>query len=96
MRLPLIAFLMALFSLAPVAAAEPDANTMRCTAIRDSAMCAARPDCWYDAAEGKGCLKGPRPAEDVCAVHGSQSICNASALGCSWDTSDNKCVSKAN
>lgn len=94
MRSTLVAFLLALSILAPAAAAEPDAEAMRCTAIRDSAMCVARPDCWYDAINGKGCLKGPRPAEDACTVHGSQSICNASTLGCTWNTSNNTCVGK--
>lgn len=96
MRSTLVAFLLALSIPAPIVAAEPNMDTVRCTAIRDSAQCVSRSDCWYDAKGGKGCLKGPRPAENACAVHGSQSICNASTLGCTWSTSDNTCVSKAN
>jgi len=97
MRLPLVAFLLTLFVLAPGAlAVEPDMDTVRCTAVRDSAQCVSRSDCWYDAANGKGCLNGPRPDENACQVHGSQSICDASTLNCAWSASDNKCVSKAN
>lgn len=68
---------------------------VRCSAIRDSAMCVAEPSCWYDAANNKGCLDGPRPAEDRCAVHGSESICNTSSFGCTWNAGDSTCVSKA-
>ncbi len=68
------------------------AEKVRCSAIRDSAMCVAEPSCWYDAAGGKGCLDGPRPDTNPCAVHGSQSICNASTLNCVWKDGD--CLSK--
>ena len=98
MRSLFVAFLLALSSLVSTAAiaAEPDMDTVRCTAVRDSAQCTARPDCWYDAKGGKGCLKGPRPDEDLCQVHGSQSICNVSTLGCTWNEAESKCVRKAN
>lgn len=71
------------------------AEEVRCSAIRDSAMCAAEPNCWYDAANNKGCLDGPPPASDRCAFHESESVCNTSSFGCSWNASDKKCVSKA-
>ena len=63
MRSILFAFLLALSIFLPTSAiaAEPDTDAVRCTAIRDSAQCTARSDCWYDAVNGKGCLKGPRP-----------------------------------
>lgn len=98
MRSILVALLLALSTptSTPAVAAETNMDTERCTAIRDSAQCVARSDCWYDAVKGKGCLKGPRPDEDACHVHGSQSICNVSTLGCTWNASDNKCVSTAN
>lgn len=67
---------------------------VRCSAIRDSAICAAEPNCWYDAANNKGCLDGPRPAADRCAVHGGESTCNTSSFGCAWHAADGKCVSK--
>lgn len=76
-------------------AAPANAEKVRCTAIRDSAMCAAEPHCWYDAANGKGCLDGPAPARDGCAVHGSEAICNTSTLGCTWVAAESKCASKA-
>jgi hypothetical protein len=98
MRSILVAFLLALSALFSdgAAAAEPDMDTVRCTAIRDSAQCVSRSDCWYDAVNNKGCLKGPRPDEDACQVHGSQSICNVSTLGCAWNEAESKCVSTAN
>lgn len=98
MRSLFVAFLLALSSVVSTAAiaAEPDMDTVRCTAVRDSAQCTARPDCWYDAKGGKGCLKGPRPDENPCQVHGSQSICNTSSLGCTWNASENACVRKTN
>ncbi|ODR98003.1 hypothetical protein AUC68_10880 [Methyloceanibacter methanicus] len=76
-------------------AAEPDMDTVRCSAVRDSAQCAARPDCWYDAANGKGCLDGPAPAVDPCASHQGESTCNTSSFGCAWNTDAEACVSKA-
>ena len=98
MRFTLVAFLLALSTLISTAAiaAEPDMDTVRCTAVRDSAQCTARPDCWFDAKGGKGCLKGPRPDDDACLAHSSQSICDVSSLGCTWKAAENKCVSKAN
>jgi len=98
MRLTLVAFLLALSALVSTGAkaAEPDMDTVRCTAIRDSAQCVSRSDCWYDAANGKGCLKGPRPDDNPCQVHGSQSICDVSTLGCTWNEAENKCVRKTN
>ena len=71
------------------------AEEIRCQAIRDSARCAAQPECWYDAANNKGCLPGPAPAWDRCANHSGESVCNTSSFGCTWNTNDQKCVSKA-
>lgn len=71
-----------------------DAEEVRCQAIRDSAMCVSEPSCWYDAVGNQGCLPGPRPDEDRCAVHGSESICNTSSFGCAWNAAAEKCASK--
>ena len=75
--------------------AAVQAEEVRCQAIRDSAQCVAEPNCWYDAANNKGCLPGPRPDEDRCAVHSSESTCNTSSFGCAWDGSAEKCASRA-
>ena len=71
------------------------AEQIRCQAIRDSARCAAQPECWYDAANNKGCLPGPAPASDPCANHSGEAVCNTSSFGCTWNTGEEKCVSKA-
>ncbi|MEM7192201.1 MAG: hypothetical protein AAF405_04940 [Pseudomonadota bacterium] len=78
-----------------IGSAAASAQEVRCSAIRDSAQCVSDSRCWYDAANNKGCLDGPAPANDRCAVHGSTSICNASSFGCSWNADAGKCVSKA-
>ena len=75
--------------------AAVQAEEVRCQAIRDSAQCVAEPNCWYDAANNKGCLPGPRPDEDRCAVHSSESTCDTSSFGCAWDGTAEKCASKA-
>jgi hypothetical protein len=96
MRATIIAFSLALLAFA-FTGVSAHAEKVRCSAIRDSAMCAERPDCWYDAKDNKGCLDGPRPAEDACSVHGSESICAAdTSLGCAWNADDKKCVTKTN
>ena len=96
MRATFIAFSLALLAVS-FSGSFANAEKVRCTAIRDSAMCAERSDCWYDAKDNKGCLNGPRPAEDACSVHGSESICAAdTSLGCAWNAGDKKCVTKAN
>ena len=71
------------------------AEKVRCSAIRDSALCTAEPDCWYDAAHNKGCLDGPAPNVDRCNSHLGESTCNTSSFGCSWNADEKKCVSKA-
>jgi hypothetical protein len=71
------------------------AEEVRCQAIRDSAQCAAQPECWYDAANNKGCLPGPPPAVDRCGNHSSESVCSTSSFGCTWNAGDEKCESKA-
>ena len=94
MRAGIIAFgitIIALFLGGTVVHAEE----VRCQAIRDSARCAAQPECWYDAANNKGCLPGPPPAVDRCGNHSSESVCNTSSFGCTWNAGDEKCVSKA-
>jgi hypothetical protein len=88
-----VAFPFAVLAIA-LGATPADAEKVRCSAIRDSAMCLSEPTCWFDAAGGKGCLDGPRPDEDACAVHGSESICNVSTLGCAWDAEGNRCAGK--
>lgn len=91
---PIIAtFFLAMLALT-VGGTATFAEKVRCEAIRDSAMCVSEPDCWYDAAGNQGCLPGPRPDEDRCAVHGSESICNTSSFGCAWNAADNTCASK--
>jgi hypothetical protein len=96
MRATFIAFSFALLALS-LSGVSANAEKVRCSAIRDSARCAAEPSCWYDAADGKGCLEGPRPAQDACGVHGSESICvSDTALGCVWNSGEKKCVTKAN
>lgn len=70
------------------------AEKVRCSAIRDSAMCTAEPDCWFDAAHNKGCLDGPAPETDRCASHLGESTCNTSSFGCTWNAGEEKCVSK--
>lgn len=71
-----------------------NAEKVRCSAIRDSAMCTAEPDCWYDAANNKGCVDGPPPATDRCSAHLGESTCNTSSFGCNWNDGDKTCVSK--
>jgi hypothetical protein len=73
-----------------------NAEKVRCTAIRDSAICTAEPGCWYDAANNKGCQDGPPPAQDRCAVHESESTCNTSSFGCAWNAGDESCTTKSN
>lgn len=94
MRSTFVAFSLAIFALT-LGGAAAAAKEVRCQAIRDSAMCVSEPTCWYDATNNKGCLPGPRPDEDRCAVHGSESICNSSSFGCAWNSADSKCASKS-
>jgi hypothetical protein len=94
MRLTIVAFFLALTGM-PFSLSPASAETVRCQAIRDSAMCVSEPTCWYDAVNNKGCLPGPRPDEDRCEVHGSESICNTSSFGCAWNAADQKCATKA-
>ncbi|HUU24540.1 MAG TPA: hypothetical protein VMW68_03090 [Methyloceanibacter sp.] len=94
MRLTLSAFCLALLAVT-FGGTPAGAEEVRCQAIRDSAMCVSEPTCWYDAANNKGCLPGPRPDEDACAVHHGESTCNTSSLGCAWNAAGKTCVSKA-
>ena len=94
MRSMISACLFALLAMT-FAAGPAVAEKVRCSAIRDSAMCLSEPTCWFDV-NGQGCSEGPRPAEDACAAHESDSICSTSSLGCRWNPADKKCVSKAN
>ena len=95
MRATFIAFSLALFALT-FGDVSAHAEKVRCSAIRDSALCLAEPTCWFDAAENKGCVDGPPPAQDACGVHGGESICvSDTALGCAWNADDKKCVTKA-
>lgn len=93
MRSTIFAFLLALLATS-FTGAPANAEKVRCSAIRDSAMCLSEPSCWYDAVNNKGCLDGPRPEENPCAVHGSQSTCDTSSLGCMWSAGENTCVPK--
>jgi hypothetical protein len=94
MKPTISAFLLALLAMA-FGAAPATAEKVRCSAIRDSAMCVAEPSCWYDV-HGGGCTEGKRPEEDACGVHESESICAGSTLGCVWDGGSKKCVTKSN
>jgi hypothetical protein len=95
MRSTILAFCLTLLAMT-FGGTPADAEKVRCSAIRDSAMCVSEPTCWYDAVNNKGCLDGPRPDEDACAVHGGESTCNTSSLGCAWNAGDTKCVTKPN
>jgi len=94
MRSGIIAFGIAVAALTLCDTAA-QAEEIRCQAIRDSARCASQPECWYDAANNKGCLPGPPPAADRCNNHGGESTCNTSSFGCKWNADEEKCVSKA-
>jgi hypothetical protein len=66
-----------------------------CGTIRDSAMCASTPNCYYDVNQ-RHCLEGTRPREDACAVHGDEGLCDAdAALGCKWNAARSACASKS-
>jgi len=93
MRSAFVAISLAILALT-LGGTPADAKEVRCQAIRDSAMCVTEPTCWYDAVNNKGCLPGPRPDEDACGVHGGESTCNTSSLGCAWNAADNKCAAK--
>jgi hypothetical protein len=93
MRSTIFALLLVALTLS-IGGTAAQAEKVRCSAIRDSAMCVAEPTCWYDAAHNNGCVDGPRPAEDRCGVHGSETICNTSSFGCAWNAAESKCVSK--
>jgi hypothetical protein len=44
------------------------AEAAKCSGIRDSARCAAQPDCHFDVNKRRS-SQGPRPTEDACVVH---------------------------
>ena len=93
MRLGVSAICLSVLALAAIGT-NAHAEKVRCSAIRDSAMCAAEPTCWYDAANNKGCVDGPLPVVDRCASHLGESTCNTSSFGCTWNASEETCVSK--
>ncbi len=90
MRSMISAFLFALIAMTFVSGPAA-AEKVRCSALRDSAMCVSEPTCWYDV-NGQGCSDGARPAEDVCSVHDGESTCNSSSFGCRWNPADKKCA----
>jgi len=95
MRATFVAFSLTLLAVS-FGSVSADAK-FRCHSIRDSALCLAQPGCWYDAPNNKGCQDGPRPAEDACGVHGSESICASdTTLGCAWNADEKKCVTETN
>lgn len=94
MRLMICAFLLALVAMT-FSSGPASAEKVRCSAIRDSAMCVGESICWYDV-NGQGCLEGTRPAEDACAVHDGEGTCDSSSFGCAWNSDDKKCATKAN
>lgn len=65
-----------------------------CSAIRDSAECAAKPGCHFDV-DKPGCYEGPLPSGDVCAVHVDKVVCSTdTSLNCTWNAEKKKCVTK--
>jgi hypothetical protein len=70
------------------------AEAAKCSRIRDSAQCAAQPDCHFDVNKRR-CDQGPQPAEDACAVHVDKVVCATDAsLGCAWSAENQKCITK--
>jgi hypothetical protein len=64
--------------------------------IGDSALCLADANCHWDG-QKRGCFPGPAPAQDACAAHGDEAICDSdAALGCAWAAERKKCETKAN
>ena len=73
--------------------ADP-AEAAKCSGIRDSAQCAAQPDCHFDVNKRR-CSQGPRPTEDACVVHVDKVVCTTdTTLGCGWSAEKKKCITK--
>ena len=74
--------------------ADP-AEAAKCSGIRDSARCAAQPDCHFDVNKRR-CDQGPQPTEDACAVHVDKVVCvTDQTLGCAWSAEKKKCITKS-
>ena len=70
------------------------AEAAKCSGIRDSAQCAAQPDCHFDVNKRR-CSQGPRPTEDACVVHVDKVVCTTdTTLGCGWSAEKKKCITK--
>ena len=70
------------------------AEAAKCSGIRDSARCAAQPDCHFDVNKRR-CDQGPQPNEDACAVHVDKVVCATdTTLGCAWSAERQKCITK--
>ena len=70
------------------------AEAAKCSGIRDSARCAAQPDCHFDVNKRR-CSQGPRPTEDACVVHVDKVVCTTdTTLGCAWSAEKKKCITK--
>ena len=69
------------------------AEAAKCSGIRDSAQCAAQPDCHFDVNKRR-CSQG-RPTEDACVVHVDKVVCTTdTTLGCAWSAEKKKCITK--
>ena len=85
--------ILAAAALAATSGTGLSAEGQKCS-IRDSAMCLAEPGCHYDV-NRRGCYEGALQAEDACASHEDQGICDTDvSLGCKWDAEKKKCVSQ--
>jgi hypothetical protein len=86
MRLMIVALVAALVAMGAGAATE------NCV-IRDSAVCAANPNCHWDY-ERRGCYPGPLARGNPCSVHEDSKVCETDvSLGCNWNAETNKCES---
>ena len=83
-----------LLLLASIAFDADPAEAAKCSGIRDSAQCAAQPDCHFDVNKRR-CSQGPQPTEDACVVHVDKVVCTTdTTLGCGWSAEKKKCITK--
>jgi hypothetical protein len=94
MRIMIIALLVGLGA-STFASGPTRAEKVKCSSIRDSAMCLEDSSCHFDVNK-RHCLDGPAPKQNPCAVHEGKSLCvTDTSLGCTWSAADNKCVAKS-
>jgi hypothetical protein len=95
MRTMIIALLIGLVA-AAFASGSTRAEKVKCSSIRDAAMCLEQSGCHYDVNK-RHCVEGPAPKQDPCRAHEGKSLCMTDmSLGCTWSATDNKCVTKSN